>query len=64
MLQGVRCVRLCAALPGTDQSYIRVLATDGLNTGQGDSRAPIRVADKPPQVSITHPADGATWQPG
>ena len=52
------------ALPGTSQGYIRVLATDGLNTGQGDSRAPIRVADKPPQVNITHPADGVVWTPG
>ena len=52
------------ALPGTSQGYIRVLATDGLNTGQGDSRAAIRVADKAPQVSITHPADGVVWTPG
>ncbi len=51
-------------LPGTGQGYIRVLATDGLNTGQADSRVPIRVADKPPQVTISHPADGATWTPG
>lgn len=52
------------ALPGTSQGYIRVLATDGLNTGQADSRAAIRVADKPPQVAIIHPDDGMVWTPG
>ncbi len=52
------------ALPGTDRGFIRVLATDGLNTGQADSPAALRVAAKPPRVTITHPADGEAWLPG
>ncbi len=52
------------ALPGTDRGYIRVLATDGLNTAPGDSRAAFTVAAKPPQVTIIQPADGQAWLPG
>ena len=53
-----------SALRGATQGYIRVLATDGLNTTQADSLGAFQVADKPPRVEITFPLDGSAWRPG
>ncbi len=50
-----------AALPGTRDGYVRVLATDGLNTSVAESSRPVQVRDKGPVVAISHPSDGASW---
>jgi hypothetical protein len=50
-------------LPGTTQGKIRVLATDGINTGIGDSGL-FAVARKPPKVYILSPQDRAVIYPG
>ena len=40
-----------------EQRYVRVLATDGVNTGQGDA-GPFAVSGKEPTALIDAPADG------
>ena len=51
-------------LPGADGSgVIRVLATDGVNTGFGDSVA-FSVEDKLPEAEISFPEDGAGYRLG
>jgi hypothetical protein len=45
------------ATPGGAQALVRVVASDGVNTGEDTSDAPFSVADKPPQALITSPAD-------
>jgi hypothetical protein len=51
-------------LPGADGSaIIRVLATDGANSGFGDS-ASFSVAHKLPEVEIFFPADGTVFRRG
>jgi hypothetical protein len=45
-------------LPGSDSGVVRVIASDGLNTGQGDSDA-FKVPNKPPLVAIQSPTDQA-----
>ncbi len=51
-------------LPGADGSaIIRVLATDGVNSGFGDS-TPFSVAHKLPQVEIFFPEDGTVFRRG
>jgi hypothetical protein len=44
-------------LAGSDNAILRVVASDGVNTGQGDTD-PFVMADKPPQPRILLPADG------
>ncbi len=51
-------------LPGTTQGYVRIVATDGLNTTAADCARAVAIANHPPVVSISFPADGATWRPG
>jgi len=53
-----------ALVAGSDQALVRVVATDGLLTGQDSSDATFTVAAKPPQVSIEWPADGSSVPPG
>lgn len=53
-----------AKLGGTTQGEFRVLATDGVNTGQDASDGVFSVADKAPVVYITSPTDGARYIPG
>ena len=50
-------------LPGGTAAYVRILASDGVNTGQADA-GPFVVAGKPPTALISAPADGATVAPG
>ena len=63
-IEGNELVVDANALPGTSQGYIRVLATDGLNTGQGDSRGTDPRGRQAASGTITHPADRAIWTPG
>ena len=46
-----------AYLPGSQQARVRVLASDGINTGRADS-ALFRVGDKPPRLWIAAPLPG------
>jgi hypothetical protein len=46
-----------AELAGSEGGVLRVVASDGVNTGQGDSD-PFVMANKPPEPRILTPADG------
>lgn len=46
-----------AELPGSDQALVRVMASDGVNTTQDESKAVFSIQQKVPQVSILTPAD-------
>jgi hypothetical protein len=50
-------------LPGGSQVIFRVIASDGFNNTQADSK-PITVANHPPQVTILSPTNGAVVKPG
>jgi hypothetical protein len=50
-------------LPGSDQARVRVLATDGVNTGQATSAA-FSLAPHPPLAFIWDPGDGSRYDPG
>ena len=43
-------------LPGTDQGRVRVIASDGVNTGMDGSDGSFQVARKPPEARILSPA--------
>ena len=47
-------------LPGGDQSLIKVIATDGVNTSEDTSDGFFSVRQKPPQVTITRPLRDST----
>lgn len=51
-----------AGLPGGASCKFRVVASDGALSGQGDS-AVVTIPDKAPAVTITAPANGATYFP-
>lgn len=53
-----------ALLPGSDQALVRVLASDGVNTGEDQSDAPFHVAPKDPRVFISGVNDDAVVEPG
>ena len=53
-----------ANLPGTTQGKFRVLASDGVNTGQATSAGAFTVPDKAPSVRIESPTAGAHYIPG
>lgn len=48
-------------LPGSDRARFRVIATDGVNTGQDESDVVFSVARKNPGVRIISPQDGASF---
>ena len=48
-----------ANLPGTTQGKLRVLASDGVNTGEDASDGVFSAPNKVPAVRITSPTDGA-----
>ena len=50
-------------LPGGPNAFVRILASDGVNTGQADA-GPFAVTGKEPTALINSPADGATYPPG
>ncbi len=53
-----------SAMAGSGEARFRVLATDGFNTGEDTTGAPIRVSDKAPSVHLALPADGTTVDQG
>ena len=53
-----------ANLPGTTQGKFRVLASDGVNTGQDMSDGVFTMPDKAPAVRIESPVAGAHYIPG
>ena len=50
-------------LPGGTSAFVRILASDGVNTSQGDA-GPFIVAGKVPTALLNAPADGAVFAPG
>jgi hypothetical protein len=50
--------------PGGSNAYIKVIASDGVNTGQDQSNAPFSIGKKAPLAAIASPADGAQFVPG
>jgi hypothetical protein len=48
-------------LPGSDDAIFRVIATDGVNTGQDDSDGPFQVPNNAPEVGIITPASGSSF---
>lgn len=50
-------------LPGSDQALFKVIASDGVNTGQDQSDATFRVARKAPQAFVIAPDQGAHFLP-
>jgi hypothetical protein len=51
-------------LPGGEQALVRVIATDGVNTGQDQSDAVFAVVRKPPLAHILEPVSGSRFEPG
>ncbi len=51
-----------ADLSGSDAAIFRVIATDGVNTGQDDSDAPFQAPNNAPEVGIITPASGSTYR--
>jgi hypothetical protein len=50
-------------LPGSDQALFKVIASDGVNTGQDQSDVTFRVARKAPAAFIIAPNEGAHFVP-
>jgi hypothetical protein len=51
-------------LPGSSQALIRVIATDGMNTGSDSSDKPFTLLNHPPTAHIVSPKNGAVFAPG
>ncbi|MCE7988189.1 MAG: hypothetical protein DYG89_44080 [Caldilinea sp. CFX5] len=51
------------AMAGTDNGLFRVLATDGVNIGYGDS-APVKIPNKAPTPIISEPGENRVFLPG
>ena len=49
-----------STVPGGTNGYIKVLATDGVNTAEDQSDGAFTVTKKPPTAAIVSPAEGAT----
>ena len=52
-----------AAVAGSENARVKVIASDGANSGQDQSDAAFSVARKPPQIFISAPANGSTVAP-
>jgi hypothetical protein len=52
-----------STFPGGTSAFVRILASDGVNTGQADA-GPFVVAGKEPTALIDSTADGSTCAPG
>jgi hypothetical protein len=53
-----------STFPGSDQARIRVIATDGVNTGEDRSDAVFTLARKPPRAYIVAPKSGSQFELG
>lgn len=51
-------------LPGSATALLRVLASDGVNTGQDTSDGLFTVGSKPPQVYVIYPRNESSFRPG
>ena len=51
-------------LPGSDNALVRVMASDGVNTGIDQSDQPFSVANKTPKAVINSPVGGSTFIEG
>ncbi len=51
-------------LPGSSAALFRVIASDGVNTGQDQSDAPFAVTGKAPQAMVISPAAGSRYELG
>ena len=51
-------------LGGSETARLRVVASDGVNTGQDDSDNAFTVEGKPPKVYVVYPLDGSIVPPG
>jgi hypothetical protein len=51
-------------LPGSETALLRVVASDGVNTGHADSAGTFTVEGKPPEPLILYPVDGSSSPPG
>ena len=51
-------------LAGSETALIRVVASDGVNTGQDQSDGTFTVEPKPPEAMIVYPVDGDVFPPG
>ena len=52
------------AIPGSTHARVRVIGSDGLNTGQDMSDTDFTLADRAPLAIIAHPANGQTFRLG
>ena len=50
-----------STVPGSSKTLVRVLANDGVNTGQDDSDSPFTVAKTPPKAFIVSPQENASF---
>ena len=51
-------------VPGATQGLLRVVATDGVNTGQDQSDGTFSVPNKAPEAHISSPPEGGVYRPG
>jgi len=51
-------------LPGGAQCLVRVIATDGVNSGMDESDGPFTIAEKGPDCEILHPPDNSVLKSG
>jgi len=63
-LQGTEHGVTTDALGGSTQALIRVIASDGVNTGVDTSNATFTVARKAPEAYLLSPEEGAAFTPG
>jgi len=63
-LNDTSCTFTSSNLPGGDQCLVKVVATDGLNTGYDVSDSFFTISDKAPFVSIISPRNGDVYQVG
>jgi len=62
-LHGDELSVMAGELAGGNNSLVRVIVSDGVNTAMDTSDAPFTVSDKPPLAWIIQPGDGAVLYP-
>ena len=63
-LKGAEYSVAADALGGSTQALIRVIASDGVNTGADTSNAAFTVAHQAPEAYLLSPEEGAMFRPG